>query len=148
MPAKEPLTQLLGIHSSSLSLQERIFLEADLFLHICQELKVIFTNQYKTYFKLIKSNVDAEHTMLDADFTRLIIKDILLTDEYTLDGIAHYANTHKDVVVDIALGHNSCPSVTFVQKVIALHRSVRPELYRSISKKFMVEYEQSAAMQS
>jgi hypothetical protein len=140
MSAKEPLSQLMGITSAHLTFDEKCFLEADLFYHVCEELKFYFKSQYKQYIRLLKSNIDKENTMLDNDFARLIIKDILLTEEYTLDGIACYANTHTDVVYDIALGYNVSPSAAFVQRVIALHRMVKPEIYRSILKKVMDDY--------
>lgn len=140
MPAKEPLAQLMGVSASHLTRDEKIYLEADLFFRICEELKTFFISQYKHYTKLLKSTNPLENKMLDADFTRSIIKDILLSEEYTLDGIAQYANTHTDVLYDIALGHNVAPSATFLQRVIALHRTVKPELYRSILNKIIEEH--------
>ncbi len=143
MSATEPLSHLMGLSATHLTYHEQCFLEADLFHQICEALKLYFKSQYKQYMRLLKSNLDKENTMLDADFTRLIIKDILLTEEYTLDGIAQYANTHTDVVYDIALGYNISPSAAFVQRIIALHRMVKPEIYKEISKKVMEDYSAS-----
>lgn len=137
MSATEPLFELLGWSAAKLSQEEKIILEAEIFFRFCEEFMSHYKHEYQQYFKLLKSEPEKEKTMLDADFTRLIIKDILLSEEYTLDGIACYANIHKDVIYDVVMGYNASPSVMFVKSMIALHRTVRPDLYQQISRKIL-----------
>ena len=78
--------------------------------------------------------------MLEAKFIRLIIQTILSTDEYTLEGIANYTNTHEEVVHEIFCGQNPNPSAIFLRKLIELHRTVRRDLYQEITKKITSKY--------
>lgn len=137
MSATEPLFELLGWSAAQLSQEERMIFEAETFFRFSEEFMSHYKQVHQQYFKLLKSETDKETNMLDADFTRLIIKDILVSEEYTLDGIACYANTHKDVIYDVVMGYNASPSVMFVKSMIALHRTVRPELYQQISRKIL-----------
>ena len=68
-----------------------------------------------------------------------MINDILLSEEYTLPGIACYTQMPEDVVNDIATGLNTNPSVKFIRRIIELHRIVRRDLYAQIMKKITIE---------
>jgi len=135
MTAVIPLFQLMKIDISHLSKQELLILEAELFIHIYEELKEFFREQYKDYFRLMKLTKQMESSMLESNFVSSIVKDILSTQEYTLQGIAEYTDFHEDVVMDIIAGKNNCPSSIFLKRIIELHRSVRSELYKAIMKK-------------
>ncbi len=140
MPAVEPLYYLIGINIANLSKEEKLLLEAELFLKICDELREIFRKQHRDYFNCMKFTLEMENTMLDANFIRLIIQDILLSEEYTLQGIARYIDTHEDVVHELAAGLNTKPLATYFRKTIELHRTVRHELYHAIGKKIAFGY--------
>ncbi len=140
MAATIPLFQLMGIDSSQLSKQELLILEAELFIRICEELKEVFKEQHRDYFRFMKLTTEMENSMLETSFVPSIIKDILSTQEYTLQGIAEYIDFHEDVVVDIIAGKNSCPSSLFLKRIIELHRSVRQELYQAIMKKIARQF--------
>jgi hypothetical protein len=71
---------------------------------------------------------------------RCIINDILMTEEYTLSGIACYTQTPEEIVYDLAIGLNTNPSAIFLRKIIELHRFIRRELYASIIEKIIIEY--------
>lgn len=135
----QPLFNLPGIDLHKLSKAERIILEAELFERICEELKEIIRQQKKDYFHLMKFNIEKENTMIEISFIRVIINDILLTEEYNLSGIAYYTNTPEDIIIDITTGRNTNPSLFLSIKIIALHRSVRPNLYKEIVKKILRE---------
>ncbi len=75
--------------------------------------------------------------MLEGNFIRLVINDILLTEEYTVQGIACYTQTPEDVIYDIAMGNNLAPSFPLSRKIIEIHRSIRPDLYSNILKKIL-----------
>lgn len=140
MAAITPLSHLMRIDTLKLSKQELFILEAELFIRICEELKEIFREQHKDYFRLMKLTKEAESSMLESSFVSLIVKDILSTQEYTLQGIANYTDFHEDVVVEIISGRNVCPSAKFLRRVIELHRSVREDIYKTIMKKIASEY--------
>ncbi|EKD71812.1 MAG: hypothetical protein ACD_46C00091G0004 [uncultured bacterium] len=140
MAAMELLCHLVGINLSKFSREETLLLEAELFVRICEELKEVFRKQHRDYFRLMKFTIEKENIMLEANFVRLIIKDILATEEYNLKGIAYYTDTHEDVVQEVIDGRNTNPSATLLRRSIDLHRLVRRDLYHSIVKKIATEY--------
>jgi len=140
MSATEPLCRLIGIDPYKLSKEEYLILEAELFYSVCEELKEIFRIQHKEYFRLTKYTVEMESIMLEQNFLRFVINDILSTKEYTIEGIAYYVDTHTDVVSEVILGHNLNPSAILLHRTIGLHRSVRGDLYKTIMQKIIEKY--------
>lgn len=140
MPAVEPLCHLLGISYAMFSKEENLLIEAELFLRICEQLKEIFKYQHRLYFQSIKTNPEEELIMLESSFTRSILRDILASGEYTMQGIACYTDTHEDVIEDLVSGFNTKPTAASLRKIIELHRMVRKELYQAIGKKLIDEY--------
>lgn len=122
-----------------LSQKEILILEANLFSKTCDSLKEIHRERYKNYFRVLKLNNEKENSMLDGNFMQCILKDILSTEEYTLSGIAYYTNTCEEVIYEIALGKNVNPSLFLARKIMDIHKSVRPELYKEILKKALLE---------
>jgi len=131
------LCNVITFDFRKLSAQEAYILEAGILLHICNELKTIFREKYRNYFQLINVTHEMEDVMLDENYIRLILQDILFTEEYNLSGIAYYTQTPEDVVYDIACGNNIRPSAVFLQKIIELHKLVRHELYETIFRKII-----------
>jgi hypothetical protein len=131
----ESLCGLIGEKAFKLSQAERVILEAELFLQVCLELREIFRNQHKEYFDLMKFTRVMEDEMLEANFTHLVIKDILQSEEYTVEGLALYTNFPEDVIHEVMCGLNKNPSALLLQKAINLHRLVRRDLYQSIINK-------------
>lgn len=140
MPAMEMFCQLIGVKINKLSKEEILVIEAEIFLRICSGLKEIIKSQNTEYFRLMKFDEDMENTMVEHDFIRCVINDILATEEYTLSGIAYYTQIPEEVIYEIAIGRNISPSITLSQKIINLHRTVRPNLYREIIKKITAEF--------
>lgn len=132
----ETLNFVSGFNTSMLTKEENVLLEGCWFACICESLQETFKAQYKDYFYLLKFNAEKENSMLEENFVRLIINDILETREYDLKGIAYYTNTFEDVVEEIMIGKNKNPSAKFLQRLIDLHRSVRKDLYDLILRKF------------
>jgi hypothetical protein len=139
MSAIQPLFYLVSQNLKELSKKESFLLEAELLLYVCKALKEFFRERHKNYFCLIKFTMEMEDNMLETNFLRLILQDILSTDEYSIEGIAHYIDTPEDVLQEIVMGYNTNPSAKLLQRVIELHRSVRRDLYRSIIKKMTEE---------
>lgn len=135
MTAVRAFYQLLDINLHSFSKQETHILESLLFTHIYGELTEIIRRQNKDYFRLMKFNTEKENTMIEANFIRYIIHDILSTQEYNLHGIAYYTNTPEDIIYEVACGSNIRPSLSLARKIIDLHRLVKPNLYLEIMNK-------------
>jgi hypothetical protein len=131
---------MVGIDMPKFSLGEIFILEAEFFICLYEELKDIFRAQYKNYFKLMRFNTEKEDAMLEANFLRFVINDILVSEEYSLEGIAYYTQIPEDVICDVVAGNNSAPSLQLTKKIIDLHRSVRPTLYRETMKKIVAQY--------
>jgi hypothetical protein len=140
MSAMEPLCNALGLKQYQLSKEEFFVLEIELFILVCDEVKEIFKKQYKEYFRCMKFNEELEKGMLEDNFIRFVINDILLTEEYSLEGIAFYTDTPEDVIHDVVSGLNSAPSLPLSRKIINLHRTVKPNLYQEIMKKIAEKY--------
>lgn len=140
MSAIEPLYKLIGrFNPNCLTKEENILLEADLLIRICEELKEYFRIKHKEYFRLLNFTMEMENAMLERNFICLLIKDIISTEEYTLEGIANYVDTHEDILIEVMTGKNLDPSASLFRRSIELHRSVRCELYQMIVKKIASE---------
>ena len=135
MSCVQPFFLYFGFGNNELSRMEFIFLEAKLFVMIYGELKEMMRKNMKNYFQLMNFSITEEDHMLETNFIRAIINDILLTQEYNVSGVALYTNTPEDVIYDLASGRNSNPTLLISQKIINLHRSVRPILYEDIMNK-------------
>lgn len=135
MSAIEPLCNVIGINHRKFSKKENFILEAGLFLEISKEIREIFKTQHKEYFSLMNFNREMENTMIELNFVRLMIQDILESEAYNLSGIACYTQTPEEVIQDLLFGSNANPILMFPRKLIELHRSIRPNLYKNIIKK-------------
>src|SRR3990167_6791236 len=140
MAALEPLYRLVGIDISILTKKEVFLLEAEIFASLCKELKEIFREQYKNYFRLMKFTIEMKNHMLNSFCLRLILKDILLTEEYDLNGLACYTDAPQDVNQEIIDGRNIRPTAILLQRSIDLHREVRASLYQAIIKKVAIQF--------
>lgn len=139
MSATEMLCQLIGIMPGKLSREEMLILEAEVFFRVYDGIKEVIRIENKDYFRLMKLDQDMENRMIEDNFIRCIINDIIATGEYSLSGIAYYTHTPEDVIYEIVLGRNRNPSIILSQKIIEIHRSVRPNLYHEIIKKITGE---------
>jgi hypothetical protein len=140
MAAVEQLCQLLNINPRYLTPQENLILEVELFIRICEELKEFYKAKNKEYFILMNVSHEKENAMLEAKFLRFVINDILMTEDYSIAGIAYHTQIHEDVISDIASGKNKTPTLHVSRKIIELHRAVRPDLYKEVVKKITTEY--------
>lgn len=137
----EPLCHLI-INSENFSKNEKIFIEADLFTRICDQLKAFFKDKHKDFFLFTNFTNEMEDKMMDENLIKFIINDIVCTKEYTPPGIAYHTGIHEDVINDLLSGLNTKPLATNFRKVIELHRTVRPALYQLLAKKIISEYQQ------
>lgn len=115
----------------------KAFAENILFIQLCDALMRELLEKNQNYFKLIKLNKNMESVMIEANFVRFVINDILASEEYTLGGIAFYTRTPEEVLYDVATGINTNPSLSLSRRIIELHRSVKPGLYQSLMNKLV-----------
>ena len=139
MSAMEPLSRLIGI-SLKLSKEENFILEAELFINLYEELYEYFRQQYKNYFVLLKYTKEQENSMLETNFVRFIIADILLSEEYTIEGIAYYTETSVEIIQELYIGGCISPTVKLARKMIEIHRTVRRDVYQKVIKKINQQY--------
>lgn len=135
MPTIEYLCRIIGINPHRLSKEENQILEAELFYSLCKELNHLFKNESGLYFRLIKFGALMEEMMIEENFMRCVINDLVYSESYTLSGIATYTQTPEDIIQEIAIGKNTNPSLHLARKIIELHRNIRPELYKKILEK-------------
>lgn len=140
MSAMEPLYRLMRISICNLSKDEIFILEAELLKFICDEIKEFFRNHYRDYFRLMKFSKEKENIMLDINLIRLIMKDIIFSEEYNIEGIARYTDIHEDIIQEVFSGQNTDPSAKLLRRMIELHYSVRRDLYHAIMKKIALQY--------
>jgi hypothetical protein len=141
MSATELLAQMVGVNVKKFSKDEVFIIEAEYFSRIQAGLKEYFKDVYKDFFQVMKFNTEMESAMIEANFLRYVINDILLSEEYSLQGIAYYTQVPEDAISDVFVGTNTSPSLQLSQRIIDLHRSIRPCLYKEIMKKATAEYE-------
>lgn len=133
----QSLSSIFGVNKCKLSREENILLEAELFLRVVGELKIFFREMHDNYFKLQKLTKEMEVEMLDANFALLLLKDILLSQEYTVEGIAHCTHFPEEIFYEILEGRNVMPSAMLLQRLIELHREVNPKLYQYVVRKIL-----------
>lgn len=139
MSAIEPLYRSMGKELRNLSKNEINLLEAEILLFLYKELIEVFRSYYEDYFQSMKFNIKMENEMLEDNFIRCIIIDLLSLDEYSVQGIAYYTEMPEEAIYEVLMGKNTNPSFKLLRKIIELHRFVRPELYKAVVKKVAEE---------
>ena len=61
----------------------------------------------------------------------------LSSNAFQCSNFAYYTQTTEEVIYDIVMGNNQSPSLSLSQKIIEIHRTIKPDLYRNILKKIM-----------
>lgn len=74
---------------------------------------------------------------MDSKIIQLLIKSIVETEEYTLEGIAHYTHIPFDVIYDAACGIKNQFSITPWARVVGLYLKVNPDITQILAKKLL-----------
>ena len=138
MPALEPFYLLLENKRKNISKNEILLAEVLLFLQLEYALNKII-NACHLHEGSISDYDDKEDAMIENNFVRNLLEDILSTEEYTLSGIAFHLKIPEDVLSDILIGYNQTPSLVLARKIMELHKCVRRELYQYLVKKWVTE---------
>lgn len=70
----------------------------------------------------------------------LMLLDLIKSEDYTISGVASYANLPEDVVYDIATGAITNPTLEVSRKIIQLHVGARAEIYQRVMQKITIQY--------
>lgn len=143
MSNRELLSYLFQDNFRKLSKAESILLEGIIFVRVVDAFLEIFESRYKAYQKLLKSEFIKEDEIMEVNFLRNLVNDILSTNEYTLEGIANVIRMPLDVVLEIVAGINTNPSLMLAARIMKLHSDVRRDFYEALIKK-MVDEESAA----
>ncbi|HEX2549651.1 MAG TPA: hypothetical protein VHM20_07470 [Gammaproteobacteria bacterium] len=99
-------------------------------------LKVFLLNQFhQIFFELFNNqlksdacNFSMECYAMDSKIIQLVIKSIVDTKEYTLEGISYHTHIPYDIIFDAACGINNQFSVTLWIRIVNLFMQVRPDI--------------------
>ena len=146
MSAPQSLVSLLRLKflvPDGASKLEIRLLEAEITAHLVNELMEFFKSKYCAKNGLHKTCTKGEAVMLDINFLKVMLQDILVTGEYTLDGIVCYTGYHEDTIHEVAAGFNTNPSFALFYRFVELHRLARRDLYEVLRKKICFRLLQS-----
>ena len=143
MAALEPLYHLLEEPHKKMSKIEILLTEVILFLQLEPALNKTMKNPYAIHEGYSHDNQQKESMMIENNFVRNLIEDILSTEEYSLAGIAFHLNLPEEVLSDILIGYNQSPSLSLARKIMELHKFVRRDLYHHLVKKIAMHASQS-----
>lgn len=115
---------------------ERKLLKAFLLCHCHKLLCELFHNVIQQSVNH-DATVAMESYLMDSKIIQFLIRDILETGEYTLEGIAHYTKIPFDVILDAACGNNYQLSVTPWARIVDLYIQVKPEISEMLFDKLL-----------
>ena len=129
-PSKRLYSSILGLSEKI----ERQFLKVYFF---CEIRKLIYDfHCIRIQYEFANENhATMEYCLMDRKIIQLIIREILETEEYTLEGIAYYARVPLDVIIDAVCGKNCNLSITFWGRIIELYVQVKPDISNMIMSK-------------
>lgn len=81
---------------------------------------------------------------MDSKIIQLLIKSIVETEEYTLEGIAYHTRIPFDVIYDAACGISNQFSITPWARVVDLYLKVKPDITQMLVKKLLEIMNQSS----
>lgn len=120
-------------HQKTLIKTERKFLKGILISCLHKFFCNLFYKNFQ--FDLGKNfKLTTECYTMDEKIIQILIREIVETGEYTLEGIATYTGIPIDIIIDVACGSMSQFSITLWIRIIDLYMQVKPE----ISKFFFV----------
>ena len=102
----------------------------------------LISHLHQLFYDLFKNKLNEDVKLkecytMDNKIIQYIIKDILDTGNYTLEGIANYTHIPFDVVYDAACGFNNQISITSWVRIINLYLQVKPNIEILLSQKLL-----------
>ena len=130
MCAMDLLSNVLHFYFDKLPRKEKLLLEAIFFAFLYQEL----ATHYKT-----ESNQTREVSMINDPVICNLVNDLLINNDYSIQGLADYTGYPEDVIYDLAAGMNTNPTILLSTKIIQLHAIARRDLYNTLLKKVITK---------
>lgn len=107
-------------------------------------LQKFFSNLYQKHFQFnLEKNIELtmECYSMDRKIVETLLKEIVATGEYTLEGIATYTQIPLDIIVDAACGISNQLSVTPWTRIVDLYMQVKPDISKIFHEKLIEKLE-------
>lgn len=117
-----------------MEIEEKLFLKCERMLlrwFLLSQLQKLFYELFEDVVKYINSDsvsLEMEYYVMDSKIIQCIIRSILGSEEYTLEGIARYTRVPFDVIFDAACGNNRHLSITSWLRIVDLYLQTNPEI--------------------
>lgn len=135
MAATDLLGSMFRLYFAKLSKNERVLLETILFVYLYQELIECYEAE---------NNYKMENSMISGPVIRGIVNDLLVNNEYSVQGIANYTGYPEDVIYELAAGMNTNPTLILSTKIVELHAIARRDFYSELIKKVVIKLTSTA----
>ncbi|MBA3661117.1 MAG: hypothetical protein H0W64_05295 [Gammaproteobacteria bacterium] len=129
MASTDLLLSLFRPYIINLSKKEILLLELVFFIYLYQELTV-----------WCHEHGSVENSMISSLTISKLVNDLLINNEYSLEGLASYTGYPQDVIYDLAAGVNSEPTLVLSAKIIELHSIARREVYNDLVHKALTKF--------
>ena len=97
----------------------------------------LFCELFQNKIQLEKTFSSMECYTMDNKIIQFLIQEIIDTEQYTLEGIAHYTRIPFDVIFDAACGNNTQLSITPWARVVDLYMQVKPDVSQLLLNKLI-----------
>lgn len=95
----------------------------------------LFSEIFQTEINMYLNHLSTECYAVDNKIIQLLIRGIVETGEYSLEGIAHSTRIPLDIIIDAACGKNNQFSITTWTRIVELYMQVKPEITQILFKK-------------
>lgn len=109
-------------------------------LIILKEIYAVLSQMFYAPFPKSTQNAAEEYYLMDNKIICKLIHEIVASEAYTLQGIAHTTHLPLDVILDISCGSKLQFSLTVWIKIIDLYLQVYPTLWQKIKKYLLEKY--------
>jgi len=128
MAATNLVDSLFHFYFDNLTKKEKVLLEIIFFVYLYHELIDFYKEKY---------NHNMEGSMINGFVIRGLVNDLLINEEYSIQGLANYTGYPEDVICDVAAGMNTNPTLILSAKIVELHAVARRDFYHDLIKKIM-----------
>lgn len=94
---------------------------------------------------LTQDQILLEFYSMEKNVIQFVLREIVETEEYTLEGIAHSTRVPLDIIYDAACGINKQLSISAWSKIMDLYLQVRPDVKEVLIKRFVELNEKNRA---
>lgn len=139
MSATDLLSCVFRLDTRKLTHTEKVRLEARFISLIYQEFQKHFRSRCDDLMSVFNSIDAMEENMYRMNFVGEMINDILMTEEYSLSGIACHTRIPEEVLYDVVAGLNTNPTLDLSRRIFELHATVKKDFYTALLKKISAD---------